>query len=387
MTTIDTLRDLERRMTNLIRSIHESNLNEAPGKLKPKRYSMKDAAALIGRSYTAIRQKEVEGILPEPERGENGRRSGYTLADINRARELFGTRLQRAPTDPPIVLAIANFKGGSAKTTSAVHAAQYLTEAGLRVLLIDMDPQASSTATFGYAPDDDIGDDETVLDYLEGNRENLSYCIRQTYWDGLDLAPANLVLYNAEYRMAAEASSVALQRLRVAVESVQDNYDVIIIDAPPALGMISLSVMHAANALIIPTPAAIYDLHSTRAFLTMLVEVAESLERYGIAVEYKFIRLMITRLDENSESQARLVEILPNVLGTHLLRHHIRRTAALDRAGMHGRTVYEMTAEHMPRRTWQRALNHFNGANSEILSLIRRAWPSHAEALRSAAEI
>lgn len=382
------LADMEKRMDSLITSMHQQNLATKPGKTEPKRYSMKEAADLIGRTPVAIRDAEKVGHLTQPETAENGRRVGYTLEDINAARDHFGTRIKRnVDTDECIRLAFANFKGGSAKTTSAVHAAQYIAQAGLKVLLVDSDPQASATATMGYIPDNDIKEDQTLLPYLEGSEGSLEYAIRRTYWHGLDLIPANLEVFSAEYQMAKEASITALQRLRLGLEGIEENYDVIIIDPPPSLGMISLSVMHAANAIVIPSPAASYDIYSTRAFLKMLIETLDTLENLGMDMNFKFVRLLITRLDENSEMQAAMSELLPDYLGISVIRSSVRKSAALDRAGMHGRTLYEMDAENMPRKTWNRALAHFNKANEEILMQIRKAWPSHKAMLREAAEI
>lgn len=384
MTSLSTLSDLSERMHRLIRAINDRNINAKPGKMAPKIYSMKEAEPLIGRKYHTIRAAEKEGRLPPRDELEGGRRAGYTLADINHAREVFGTRLRRGPNDDPIRIAVSNFKGGSAKTTTTVHAAQYLAEKGLRVLLVDCDPQASSTAAFGYVPDDDISVADTLLPLLEGEQSSLAYAIRKTYWDSLDLVPSNLMLYNAEYGLALEANKnpTALLRLLLGLQAIEQNYDVIMLDPPPALGMISLSVMQAANALVVPTPPALYDIFSTRSFFSMLVEVVETLQRHLGEVDYKFVRLLITRLDMNSETQQQLVDLLPEVMGNTLMRHSVTKTAALDRAGMYGRSLYEVLPDSIPRKTWKRAVTHFNKANEEILQLIRQSWPSHAEALR-----
>jgi len=385
--SIELLEDMERRMGDLVSSMHNQSLATKPGKNEAKRYSMKDAAVMIGRTYTAIREAEKSGFLPDPEMGDNNRRLGYTLKDINTARDHFKTRLRRdESTDECVRLSFSNFKGGSAKTTSAVHAAQSLAQAGLRVLLVDCDPQASTTATMGYIPDLDIDEDSTLLPYLDSQASSLDYAIRDTFWTGLDLIPANLQLFAAEGLIAKEASTIALQRLKAGLQSIEDNYDVIILDPPPSLGMISLSVMNAANAIIIPTPAASYDIYSTRAFLKMLIETLTTLRHHGVEIELKFVRLLVTRLDENSEIQTALADLLPNHLGISVLRNAVRKSAALDRAGMHGRTIYEMTVENMPRKTLARALSHFDRANEEIMMLIRKTWPSHIKELRKNAE-
>lgn len=385
--SIGLLEDMERRMGDLVTSMHEQNLATKPSKSEPKRYSMKDAAKMIKRTYTAIREAEKSGHLANPVMGGNNRRLGYTLKDINAARDHFKTRLQRDDqTDDCIRLSFSNFKGGSAKTTSAVHAAQYIAQSGLRVLLVDCDPQASTTATMGYIPDHDIDEETTLLPYLEGQVPDLAYAIRPTFWTGLDLIPANLQLFAAEGLIANEATTSALQRLKAGLESIEDNYDVIIMDPPPSLGMISLSVMNAANAIIIPSPAASYDLYSTRAFLKMLIDTLGTLKNHGVEIDLKFVRLLVTRLDENSEIQTALADMLPNHLGISVIRNAVRKSAALDRAGMFGRTIYEMSAENMPRKTWNRALNHFDSANEEILTLIRKSWPSQVQELRNEAE-
>jgi len=387
MESIDILTDMEERMGNLINSMHEQNLATKPSKDEPKRYSMREAAKMIRRSYTAIREAEKNGHLPAPVMGPNNRRLGYTLKDINKARDHFKTRLRRnRKTDDCTRMTFSNFKGGSAKTTSAVHAAQYFAQAGLRVLLVDCDPQASATATMGYIPDRDIDEELTLVPFLEGQEPTLEYAIRPTFWTGLDLIPSNLQLFSSEGMIANEASTVALQRLKMGLETIEENYDVIIMDPPPSLGMISLSVMNAANAIIIPSPAASYDLYSTRAYLSMLIKTLEVLENHDVEIDLKFVRLLVTRLDENSEIQTALADMLPNHLGISVIRNAVRKSAALDRAGIYGRTIYEMTPENMPRKTWSRALKHFDSANQEILTLIRKSWPSQVQELRKEAE-
>jgi len=387
MESIDILTDMEERMGNLINSMHEQNLATKPSKDEPKRYSMREAAKMIRRSYTAITEAEKNGHLPAPVMGPNNRRLGYTLKDINKARDHFKTRLRRnRKTDDCTRMTFSNFKGGSAKTTSAVHAAQYFAQAGLRVLLVDCDPQASATATMGYIPDRDIDEELTLVPFLEGQEPTLEYAIRPTFWTGLDLIPSNLQLFSSEGMIANEASTVALQRLKMGLETIEENYDVIIMDPPPSLGMISLSVMNAANAIIIPSPAASYDLYSTRAYLSMLIKTLEVLENHDVEIDLKFVRLLVTRLDENSEIQTALADMLPNHLGISVIRNAVRKSAALDRAGIYGRTIYEMTPENMPRKTWSRALKHFDSANQEILTLIRKSWPSQVQELRKEAE-
>ena len=111
-----------------------------------RRYRLTEAAQLAGRSVDAVRRAEAAGDLPAPALRPSGQRLGYTLADVNAMREHFGTRPHRAPDDAPVILAVQNFKGGVGKSTIAAHAAQYFAERGYRVLIVDTDSQASTTA-------------------------------------------------------------------------------------------------------------------------------------------------------------------------------------------------------------------------------------------------
>ena len=217
-------------------------MDERPRESPPIRFGLKEASELIGRSPTAIRDAETGGKLPAPELGDNNRRLGFTLDEINAARDHFGTRLGRRAGDEPVCLAVSNFKGGSSKTTTAVHLAQYLAIQGLRVLLVDADSQGSATQTFGYIPDDEIELEATMYPFLVGNEKDLRYAVRPTKWSGLSLIPASLDLYGAEYALARAITedNRVLNRLRSGIAGIKNGFDVVIIDPPPALGMISL---------------------------------------------------------------------------------------------------------------------------------------------------
>lgn len=383
--TLEQLGQLVERGERLRRLIHKTAMDERPIEAPPARWGLKEACDLIGRSATAIREAETSGKLPAPELGATGRRVGFTLDAINAARDHFGTRLRRGDTDEPVCLAVSNFKGGSSKTTTSVHLAQYLAIKGLRVLLVDADSQGSTTQTFGYIPDDDIDVEATLHPFLVGEQKDLRYAVRTTKWSGLSLIPASLDLYGAEYALGRGISqdSRVLNRLRSGIAGIKSDFDVIILDPPPALGMIALSVMRAADALLITMPVGAYDLFSTISYLNMARQVLDSITQMLGPTEYKFLKLLITRLDEASEVQVAMTDVILDHLGPFVLPVAVKKTAGLDRAGMRGRSLYEAGPEDIPAKTLKRGLASFNNANDEILRLLRRCWPSHIEALRA----
>lgn len=381
-TGLTAIQELVRRSSNMRRALRNAQFESRAGKTIDKRYGLKEAEALVGRTSQTIRDNEAKGTLPKPELDEKGRRLGFTLEQINAMRDRFGTRMRRAPEDPTAVIAIQNFKGGVGKTTTSVHLAQYLSQSGLRALLVDCDPQASSTAAFGLLPDDEIDLETTLYPYLIGEERSLHYAVRRTYWDGLSLIPANLQLYGAEYELAETAKRGGLEILNQGIKTIADDFDVIILDPPPALGMISLNVLHAANAMIIPMSPASYDLYSTISFFGLLAEALESIDRLVGETDYHFVRLLITRYDDQKPAQAALASLAREAFGHYVLKSAIKTTAELDNAGIRLQTLYELDRPSGSRRTYQRAINMFDAAHAEIEHLIRSNWPSHARSLR-----
>ena len=381
---LDAMAALNQRAGHVISRLRSTVF--APGEVKvvDHKFSITRTAEMVGRTAEAIRQAETDGRLPPPRIGANGRREGYTLAEVNHMRDVFGTRPRRAETDPPIILAVQNFKGGVGKSTLTCHIAQHLALAGYRVAIVDCDSQASSTTIFGFNPDIDIDDEETLLPFFRhGGAPDLSYALRPTPWTGIDLIPANLGLYQAEYEAAARlrGNPDALDRLRRGVESMAERYDVVILDPPPALGMISLAVLRAANALLIPTPPSTVDFASTSHFLSMVVDTLETLQAHGLGARgYHFLRVVATKVDEAKSAHTQIREMMDAVFGADMLNTSLLDSAEIDNANVQLRTVYEL--QNGGSRTHERCRNNLDRLNGEIELLIRKAWPSHRPELR-----
>ncbi len=352
-----------------------------------RRYSITRAAAMVGRTPTAIREAEKDGRLAGVERMVNGRRVGYTLYEVNAMRDVFGTRPWREPGDPPAVIAVQNFKGGVGKSTVSVHLAQYLAGRGYRVCLIDCDSQGSSTSMFGVIPDLDVQEDETLYPFIRNaEMSSLAYAVKPTQWDGLYLVPANLRLYSAEYELAARVARsepTLLNRIAEGIASIVDHFDVIILDPPPALGTISLSVMRAANALLVPIPPTIVDFTSTTSFFAMLHETMGVLAERGYPVDLRWIRMLITRADEGKSIQREITGLMRTVFGDTMLRTVLKDSAEIDNASARMMTVYDLDGPVTSRETYNRCLTQLNGVNGEVETLIRLTWPSQAARLRA----
>lgn len=374
------------RSLDVLGALRQRGLAEA-GEQRPLRFPITRAAGMAGRTPAAIRDAEKEGRLPAVDRTVNGRRIGYTLAEVNHMRDVFGTRPWRAPGDPAAIIAVQNFKGGVGKSTVSVHLAQYLALRGYRVCLIDCDSQGSSTAMFGLIPDLDVTEEETLYSFIRNaEMTSLAYAVKPTLWDGLYLVPANLRLYSAEYELAARVARsepTLLNRIAEGIASVVDHFDVVILDPPPALGTISLSVMRAANALLVPIPPTVVDFTSTTSFFAMLHETMGVLADRGFPVDLRWIRMLATRADEGKSMQREILGLMRTVFGSAMLRTVLKDSAEIDNASARMMTVYDLEGPVTSRETYQRCLTYLNGVNVEVETLIRLTWPSQAGRLRA----
>jgi chromosome partitioning protein len=385
ITTTAAIADLYNRSLDVLASLRARGDEEGSKERQAPRFSITRTAELVGRTGASIREAEKEGRLPTVERTASGRRIGYTLGEINQMRAVFGTRPWRAPEDPVSIIAVQNFKGGVGKSTISTHLAQYLATKGYRVCLIDCDSQGSSTTMFGYVPDLDIAEEDTLYPFIRNSEmSSLAYAVRATHWDGLYLVPANLKLYSAEYELAARiarADKTLLNRLAEGIASIEEHFDVIILDPPPALGTISLSVMRAANALLVPIPPTVVDFTSTTTFLAMLYETMGVLEEQGLPIDLTWMRMLATRADEQKSMQRELLGVMRTLFGETLLRTVLKDSAEIDNASARLMTVYDLNGPVTSRETYQRCLTYLNAANSEVETLIRLTWPSHRERL------
>lgn len=346
------------------------------------RFGIAEAAQLLGCSTNRIRMAEEDGRLPPPPPSENGRRPGYTVEELLNMREVLGASPARAPLDVPAMIAVQNFKGGVGKSTVTTHLAHYFAVEGYRVLVVDCDSQATTTTLFGFNPHFNITREETLYPYLsiDPTQADLLYAVKRTPWPNVDLIPSNLELFDVEYELAAagaDGQSVLAARFRKLKQGLVDlarDYDVVILDPPPALGTISLAVMQAANALLVPLAATTPDFCSTVQFLSMMDQVIEQLIDAGIAVDYSFVRLICSKFDANDPSHDMVRAIMEQSFGPALLPVPILESAEISHAALRMMTVYELEKPIGTPRTHKRCRANLDEALGQIEQLVRVGW-------------
>lgn len=356
-----------------------------------RRFMTHEVSKLTSIPEPTLRVLSNEGKGPVPERLENNYRV-YTLDQVNELRALMAAQKpsdalrylpHRRAGEHLQVIGIANFKGGSAKTTTSAHLAHFLALHGYRVLAIDLDPQASLSAMFGAQPELDVGENETIYATLRygPERRPMREIIRKTYFPGIDLIPGNIEVMEYEHETprvlatkSAPKDSFFFERLRLAIGEVEDDYDVVILDTPPSLGFLTLGAIYAATGLIVTVHPAMLDVMSMSQFLLMLNDLIGVIHENGARLRQDFLHYLVTRHDPNDQPQAQIVSMLRHLFAEDVLAPTAIESTAVESAGLAKRTLYELEPGNVGRDTFRRAKDSMDAVNDRILELIRQSW-------------
>jgi chromosome partitioning protein len=232
------------------------------------------------------------------------------------------------------IIAIANEKGGVGKTTTVLSLGAALVERGLRVLLVDLDPQANLTLSFGIKPH---LLERSVADILMGG-QRISSVIQRTSIKDLDLAPAN-----EEMRLTEQFLRIRErfdQLLKEALEEVS-SYDIILLDCPPAVGSLTQSALTAAQLLILPSQCEFFSTHALRSSLNIIRTIRE---RNNPRLRY---RLLLTMIDPENQIHQNLSRQIRKAFGDAVLKTSIELDHHLSESPLHAQPITAMAPESL----------------------------------------
>ncbi|WP_425073352.1 AAA family ATPase [Sagittula sp. S175] len=346
-----------------------------------RRFTIREMADLAYRvNYNTLRHhlKTIEGLpegLMEP-----GNRRTFSLEEIHEIQQaLYAAGKLPLDTFPGKLdgegttkLLVYNLKGGVSKTSTAVNLSQFLALRGFKVLLVDLDPQASCSDLFDIQADlDNIPSIYDVLRYEEEDgapRVPITDAIQATYFPNIDIIPGSISLTEFEYETASAASKGIpfYSRISDSLQLVEDAYDVVIFDTPPHMSFCVIAALYASNAMLIPLSAGMLDVVSLVKFLDLASSTLESIEGVDPDKRFDFVRILLTRYSPNDPAQLQLSSFLRNTLGTAMLNTDFLSSTAIADAGNTMNPLLEVDPSGFTRKTYDRILESLHGIALEI---------------------
>ncbi|MBG9540757.1 sporulation initiation inhibitor Soj [Bacillus thuringiensis] len=232
------------------------------------------------------------------------------------------------------IIAIANQKGGVGKTTTSVNLGAGLAQVGKKVLLVDIDAQGNATTGVGIEKSEL---DQCIYNVLVEDAD-VQGVIQKTATENLDVLPATIQLAGAEIELVPTISrEVRLQR---ALQPVRDEYDYIIIDCPPSLGLLTINALTAANSVIIPVQCEYYALEGLSQLLNTVRLVQKHLNK-NLAIQ----GVLLTMLDARTNLGIQVIDEVKKYFRDKVYRSIIPRNVRLSEAPSHGKPIMQYDAK------------------------------------------
>lgn len=237
---------------------------------------------------------------------------------------------------PARVIAMCNQKGGVGKTTSTINLAAALAEYGRRVLIVDFDPQGAASVGMGISP---LELDHTVYDLLVDRNASITELIRPTEIPGLDVLPANIDLSAAEVQLVTEVARESI--LSRVLRPVLDDYDVVLIDCQPSLGLLTVNALTASHGVLIPLECEFFALRG----VALLVETIEKVrDRLNPRLEVDGI--LATMYDPRTLHSREVIARVHEAFGDTLLQTVIGRTVKFPDASVAAEPITTYAPTH-----------------------------------------
>ena len=362
--------------------------------------------------------------LPQGRAESEGGARWFTLDEVLRLRAHFAAEGSKAkeyrpwrPAGLPAkIVAVANFKGGVGKTSTAAHLAMSAALDGYRVLVIDLDSQGSMTSIFGGRVADEwatvfpliarhyaqhlqaenrlraargeapVALDDTLAEALKLTAPAL---VQRTHWPSIDLIGAQLNLYWAEFQIPVWRMQGRSWKLwdalaeGLAADGMLDAYDIVLLDTPPALGYLTINGLAAADILLVPVGASFLEFDSTGRFFDMLHSTFQSIEtseniaaralgRSELAFRWDAVRAVLTRYDAGQQSE--MAALMQAYMGRVMTPQRQEFTALIGQAGEQVNGIYEADYRDFNRDTYIRGRETFDATYAAFKRLLIGAW-------------
>jgi len=374
--------DISDRATAMMAAVRQKMLDPHPRKHAPT-YSLAQVAELckIEKSKAAYYVSNNTFKLPTGTTSGRNNKREFTLVETQEWIKHFSPFGKRPEMCAAIKAAIANFKGGVTKTTTTMALAQGLSLRGRKVLLVDLDPQGSLTALNGIISDQEVTEEQTIYPLIDGRETSLKYAIQPTYWNGIDLIPASISMYGAEFLLPSmqvkNPSFEFWDVLNKGLNPLLNDYDVILFDTPPSLSYMTINALLAADAMIVPTPPNALDFASSSQFWSLIADLTGSMIKKKPSLKdkrYAFVSILLTKTDQTQISTNVVRDWIRKTYGALVLDTEIPITSVAQTSAAEFGTVYDDTSAKSSAKTYNRAREAYDNFAAAIDEKIKSAW-------------
>lgn len=226
------------------------------------------------------------------------------------------------------VIAITNQKGGVGKTTTAINLSAALAEANQKILMVDFDPQINATAGFGIELDDN---EDNIFDAIHNNSKTKSIIINDVV-KNLDILPGSIELSSLETELLNKPNREL--ELKKVIDQVKDDYDFVLIDCPPAVGILTVNALVASDACIIPVQCEYFSLEGLNQVLSAI-----ELVRSNMNPSLKIEGLLFTMYDARTRLGQDVVNVVKNNMKVNVFDTMIPRNIRLAEAPSNGQSI------------------------------------------------
>ena len=370
------------RAESMVGQIRQRLLAPEARKVSPS-FSTAQLAALCGEDKAHVSYRIGKGDLPAGKLTPTGGKREFSLAEARKWTRAYRGQKMRPPGQRAMCIAVANFKGGVSKTTSAMVLAQGLSLRGHRVLAIDIDPQGSLTTLHGILPETDVSEEMTISPLCHGETTDITPAIRSTYWDGIDLVAAAPFLFSAEFALPSmqmrDTGARFWNVLNAGLEPIRDLYEVIIIDTPPSLSYVTINGLWAADGIVVPIPPSGLDFASSAQFWSLLSDLGSNLDQQdptGARKTFDFLHVLLSRVDQADAASPAVRQWIQATYGEYVLPVEIPKTTVTSNKAAEFATVYDIQKYDGSAKTYKRAVDAYDRFVDLIEESAVEAWRS-----------
>jgi len=346
------LEDLDQiceRIDAVIQDLRVKAIRPNPVKRAPQ-FTSSQLAELCGIDRARLNYLLSRGGFPTGTLQKTGNSRIFSLEEAQTWIQSMPHFVPKPDGVPGSVLLVTMLKGGSTKTTSTMSFAQGLTLHGRKVLVIDLDPQASLSELCGIFIQNEVEEDDTVLRFIEDpENTTLDELIKPTYWANLDAIPAHIGLFGAEFQIP----SMLIQDRKFRFFDILRDY--ILIDTPPSLSYMNINALMAADALIMPIVPESLDALSSLTFWSLLRDFSGPIsQHYGFNKTYDFVSVLLTKVDNNKGGTGAVRHLLQHAYTNWVSPIEVPYSAAMSNASVVISTVFDLNKNDMNTKTLNR---------------------------------